>query len=758
MSRLRGIILGILAAFVIAIPIHAADYSYKADDTTGRRWVKVSDTEWTMDVDGDGKADVILDSSLNKDGNQIFTYTFNVEDNEQAYYVYEQMMRHGTFSGNSELSGSTKTAGSPIAKDYTSQGSDEVKDSSGSATYSQAIGADPGTVDSKTHTYTITNTKSHTAATLDTGVLKITKNVTGDMIDPGQKFTFTITLKAPSGASDTIKNALSGTQIFGDVVFTDGTGKVSLGKGKSAEMTGIPAGVTYTITETQADHYGTPTKTNDTGTITKGTTIESVWTNASTYTPPVVTKTVFFHITKKVTGASADAGADYAFLIHLTGLVPCTDYTVTGDMSQTFTSDDAGTADVRLSLKKDQSVTVNNIPEGATYQVNETGGNYIPSYQITDAASKGKIVQDAAAGAANTSLSTSQETADDGEDVTVTFTNAYASVQNLTIKKFTACKVGGQVIVYGSDEYNALTVSQKKLFGGSYEMTVDFANLPEGTSIDSPLGFVTPDEYGEASKTFSITGDGSPITFHNIPAGVTYKITETANDAAPSYEITTEDTNGKPVEGTVVSKSATGKKRAPLSTAVESVEENESDTVTFTNLKAGAINFAVLKTDHKDMTAVLSGAVYSMISCTDGVTDPGKQTTGSDGYALWNEVQSGTYVLKETKAPSGYTIGQDYILVIGDDGTIRSKASRNAEAEAKALTADEIANMPQANPVQKIKNGLTYDVFSLTDTKLQELPNAGGDLRWYTTIAFSLGIMFAGIYLINWRKGKHDEA
>ena len=315
MSRLRGIILGILAAFVIAIPIHAADYSYKADDTTGRSWVKVSDTEWTMDVDGDGKADVILDSSLNKDGNQIFTYTFNVEDNEQAYYVYEQMMRHGTFSGNSELSDSTKTAGSPIAKDYTSQGSDEVKDSSGSTTYSQAIGADPGTVDSKTHTYTITNTKSHTAATLDTGVLKITKNVTGDMIDPGQKFTFTITLKAPSGASDTIKNALSGTQIFGDVVFTDGTGKVSLGKGKSAEMTGIPAGVTYTITETQADHYGTPTKTNDTGTITKGTTIESVWTNASTYTPPVVTKTVFFHITKKVTGASADAGADYAFLI-----------------------------------------------------------------------------------------------------------------------------------------------------------------------------------------------------------------------------------------------------------------------------------------------------------------------------------------------------------------------------------------------------------------------------------------------------------
>ena len=114
--------------------------------------------------------------------------------------------------------------------------------------------------------------------------------------------------------------------------------------------------------------------------------------------------------------------------------------------------------------------------------------------------------------------------------------------------------------------------------------------------------------------------------------------------------------------------------------------------------------------------------------------------------------------IQGTKAPSGYTIGQDYILVIGDDGTIRSKASRNAEAEAKALTADEIANMPQANPVQKIKNGLTYDVFSLTDTKLQELPNAGGDLRWYTTIAFSLGIMFAGICLINWRKGKHDEA
>lgn len=755
MHYFRSFLLGILAAFVMTIPIHAADYSYKTDDTTGSGWVKVSDTEWTMDVDGDDKTDVILKSSLDKDGNQIFTYTFNVEDNEQAYYVYEQMMRQGTFSGNSELSDSTKTAGAPVAKGYTSQGSDEVKGSDGTSAHPQAIETDPGTIDPKTYTYTITNTYPHTpkAVTFDTGgALKITKNVTGSMIDPDQKFTFTITLAAPDGASSDVKNALSGTQIFGDVVFTDGTGKVSLGKGESAEMTGIPAGVTYTITETQAGHYGTPTKTNDTGTITKGTTIESVWTNASTYTPPVVTKTVSFHLAKKVTGASADTDADYAFLIHLTGLVPCTDYTVTGDVSQTFTSDDAGTADVRLSLKKDQSVTVNNIPEGATYQANETGGNYVPSYQVTDAASKGKIAQEAATGTANTSLSTAQEKADDGEDVTVTFTNAYASGQSMAVRGLTSCKVGGQIIGYGSDAYNALTDDQKKVFSGSYEMTVDFANIPEGTGIDSSLGLVTPDKYGKASKTFSIKGNGSSVVFSNIPSGVTYKITESANKAAPSYAITTKDAGGNAIEGTVVSKTGAGKKKTALSTAVETVEENESDTVTFTNFKGSLINFAVLKTDHKDTKTVLPGAAYSLISCTDGVTDPGGQTTGPDGYALWSNVPSGTYVLKETKAPSGYTIGEDYILVIEDDGMIRSRASRDAENEAEKLTADDIANMPQVNPVQTVKNGLTYSVFHITGMKMQELPNTGGNLLWYTIIAFSLGIMFAGIYSINWRK------
>ena len=753
MRYFKSFLLGILAAFVMTIPIYAADYTYKTDDTTGSGWVKVSDTEWTMDTNGDGKTDVILNSSLDKDGNQIFTYTFNVEDNEQAYYVYEQMMRHGSFSGNSELSDSTKNAGSPLAKGYTSQGSDEV--------HPQAIETDPGTIDPKIHTYTITNTYPHTpkAVTYDTGgALKITKNVTGDMIDPSQKFTFTVTLTAPDGASSDVKNALSGTRIFGDAVFTDGTGMVSLGKGESAEMTGIPAGVTYTITETQADHYGTPTKTNDTGTITKGTTIESVWTNDSTYTPPIVTKTVSFHITNKAAGEPADAGTDYAFLIHLTGLVPCTDYKVTGDVSQTFTSDDAGTADVRLSLKKDQSVTVNSIPEGATYQVNETGGNYVPSYQVTDAASKGKIAQEAATGAANTSLSTAQEKADDGEDVTVTFTNAYASGQNMAIRTLTACKVGGQTIVYGSDAYNALTDNQKKLFRGSYEITVDFENIPEGAGINSGIGLVIPDKDGKASKTFSITGSGSTVMFTNIPAGVTYKITESANKAAPSYEITTEDAGGNQIKGTVVSRTAAGKKKTALSTAVETVEENESDTVTFTNLKECVINFAIQKTGNNDTAAALSGAVYNMISCTDGVASPGEQATGADGYALWNDVPSGTYVLKETKAPSGYTIGEDHILVIEDDGTIRSKQSQDAENEAKQLTTDDIAGMAKVNLVQTTKNGLSYNVFSLTDTKVQELPNAGGNLLWYTITAFSSGIMFAVFYLANRRREKRDEA
>lgn len=51
----------------------------------------------------------------------------------------------------------------------------------------------------------------------------------------------------------------------------------------------------------------------------------------------------------------------------------------------------------------------------------------------------------------------------------------------------------------------------------------------------------------------------------------------------PSYEITSQDTKGKDIEGKHVKKSDSNEESQGLSTAEETVIENQSDTVTFKN-------------------------------------------------------------------------------------------------------------------------------------------------------------------------------
>lgn len=295
-------------------------------------WTQIAEDTWTLDADKDGKSDVTLKSETDAAGNQVWTYTFNVADSSAAYYIYE------------EMTGSAL----PLTDGYTSSGSDG-KD---------AIPQDPG-VKAKdgTETYTITNTKNHsTSGQTGTGSLKLTKQVTGTMADPEEKFVFEITL---SGSTDALKEKVQGAKIFGDVPFMDGAAKVSLGKGESVSMTGIPVGLSYSISEEVPSGYGTPEKTNATGTIAKDEnsdiwteTETSVWTNVSAYTPSAedpddpdtpTAGAASFTVKKTVTGAAKPAEkVYYAFSVLIENLTPEQTYTYT--VSGTSAAEDTGTA------------------------------------------------------------------------------------------------------------------------------------------------------------------------------------------------------------------------------------------------------------------------------------------------------------------------------------------------------------------------------------------------------------------------------
>ena len=101
------------------------------------------------------------------------------------------------------------------------------------------------------------------------GKLSVAKTVAGNNGDTSKAFNFTVTL------GDTGINGK-----FGDMAFADGVATFVLKHGESKTAVGLPAGITYTVTEAEADKDGyTTTSVNASGSIIKGDTAAAAFTN-----------------------------------------------------------------------------------------------------------------------------------------------------------------------------------------------------------------------------------------------------------------------------------------------------------------------------------------------------------------------------------------------------------------------------------------------------------------------------------------------
>ena len=101
------------------------------------------------------------------------------------------------------------------------------------------------------------------------GNLSVAKTVAGNNGDTSKAFNFTVTL------GDT---GINGT--FGDMNFADGVATFVLKHGESKTAVDLPAGITYTVTEAEADKNGyTTTSVNASGSIIKNDTAAVTFTN-----------------------------------------------------------------------------------------------------------------------------------------------------------------------------------------------------------------------------------------------------------------------------------------------------------------------------------------------------------------------------------------------------------------------------------------------------------------------------------------------
>ncbi len=187
----------------------------------------------------------------------------------------------------------------------------------------------------------------------DTGGLVVTKTVTGDG-DKGKVFNFTVTL------SDT---SVNGT--YGDMIFADGVATFTLKHGESVTATGLPDGITYTVTEEEADEDGyTTSSTGASGTIPDGGTARAAFVNGKT-PPPPEDDSGNLTVTKTVTGSAGDTAKEWHFTVTLD------DTGVNGEYGgMTFTNGVAA-----FTLKHGESRTATGLHTGVTYTVTEQEAN-----------------------------------------------------------------------------------------------------------------------------------------------------------------------------------------------------------------------------------------------------------------------------------------------------------------------------------------------------------------------------------------------
>lgn len=476
-------LLAFLIIFMLPCIVKADDAVYS---TVGGTWIKVNDSTWTMDKDGDGKTDV----TLLKEGDE-WKYIFNVADDSSLYYGwevnppegYEVENGYGTKQNpaigiqyartdnididgvqNGEYEGgidTTKVYTVPGASTLNIKMMSDVTDGdyvvlwSGSHTdYTAVNDSDKGIkiVKKNDETYKINdnsvtigfhsepgekksfgyyaeisgnNNASGLTATnvsteepaLDVGNLYIKKQVLeadGSQSTDDKIFKFNIEL---SSDDDKISVMLANKKEYGDVTIDGGKGSFYLSNGGNVNLTGIPAGVKYHITEDATDGYES-VLTNGDGAIQKNKTATVTCTNTRKTQPEVKKQT----LTIKKIVKNGDNKDNFTFHVSFSNLEKNAKYKYKkGDAETAFASDKDGAADVAFTLADNESVVFEDIPENTKYQVTEDANKYYASYEIADAV---KTVQQKNANEqADQSLSTGTETVDADENAAVTFTN-----------------------------------------------------------------------------------------------------------------------------------------------------------------------------------------------------------------------------------------------------------------------------------------------------------------------------------------------
>ena len=207
--------------------------------------------------------------------------------------------------------------------------------------------------------------------TAENGNLTVTKTVAGNAGNTEDSFNFVVSLSDSS---------IGGT--YGEMTFVNGSAKFVLKGGESKNATGLPAGITYEVTEVEANQNGyTTTSADASGSIVKNATVTAAFTNTRNGgtggDPGDSSKYGNLTVSKAVAGTAADVDQKFTFTVKL-------DQSLSGKYGDM--QFDKGVAVVKL--KHGESSTAVKLPEGVRYTVTESGND---GYTVTASGESGTI-------------------------------------------------------------------------------------------------------------------------------------------------------------------------------------------------------------------------------------------------------------------------------------------------------------------------------------------------------------------------------
>lgn len=193
------------------------------------------------------------------------------------------------------------------------------------------------------------------------GKLSVEKEVAGTIGDPDELFTFELTFRDATGQD------LAGSFYYIGSGVPDGTivggGQIQLKHGQSITVIGLPEGTDYWVTELEANRNGYVTVPDgDNGTIADEVTSEVVFTNTR--------NDGSLNLLKLVTGNAGDKDKAFTFKVwfYWNEVLDTTSYPFSsgdGVLDGNIASGD------EIQLAHGQSITINDVPEGTWYEVEE---------------------------------------------------------------------------------------------------------------------------------------------------------------------------------------------------------------------------------------------------------------------------------------------------------------------------------------------------------------------------------------------------